>query len=147
MAARRTDGHLAKRRDGAGAVRRAAGGQRRGEEAVSTEAAAAAGHARILEAIRTIPRGQVMGYGEVAAKAGLPGRARLVARLLGSNEDPELPWHRVLRSDGRIAMPEGSRGWREQSQRLRAEGVVVENGRVKRPKPPRSLDEAIWGPG
>lgn len=107
----------------------------------------ATGHARILEAIRAIPRGQVLGYGEVAAKAGLPGRARLVARLLGSNDDPELPWHRVLRSDGRIAMPEGSRGWREQSQRLRAEGVVVENGRVKRAKPPRTLDEAIWGPG
>lgn len=88
-----------------------------------------------------------MGYGEVAAKAGLPGRARLVARLLGGNEDPDLPWHRVLRSDGRIAMPEGSRGWREQSQRLRAEGVLVENGRVKRGKPARTLDEAIWGPG
>ena len=114
---------------------------------MSAEAAVAAGHARILATIRAIPRGQVLGYGEVAAKAGLPGRARLVARLLGSNEDPELPWHRVLRSDGRIAMPEGSRGWREQSQRLRAEGVAVENGRVKRPKPPRSLDEAIWGPG
>jgi len=108
---------------------------------------AAAGHARILETIRRIPRGQVMGYGEVAAKAGLPGRARLVARLLGVNGDPDLPWHRVLRSDGRIAMPEGSRGWREQSQRLRAEGVVVENGRVKRARPADTLDEAIWGPG
>ncbi|MGE8212310.1 MGMT family protein [Stenotrophomonas sp.] len=108
---------------------------------------AADGHARILAAIRAIPRGQVMGYGEVAAKAGLPGRARLVARLLGSNDDPALPWHRVLRSDGRIAMPEGSRGWREQSQRLRAEGVQVENGRVKRAKRMTTMDEAIWGPG
>ena len=89
----------------------------------------------------------MLGYGEVAAKAGLPGRARLVARLLGGNDDPDLPWHRVLRSDGRIAMPEGSPGWREQSQRLRAEGVVVENGRVKRSKPARTMDEAIWGPG
>lgn len=89
----------------------------------------------------------MLGYGEVAARAGLPGRARLVARLLGGNDDPDLPWHRVLRSDGRIAMPEGSRGWREQSQRLRAEGVVVENGRVKRSKPARTMDEAIWGPG
>ncbi len=103
--------------------------------------------ARILDVIRRIPRGQVMGYGEVAAKAGLPGRARLVARLLGDNGDPALPWHRVLRSDGRIAMPEGSAGWREQSQRLRAEGVAVENGRVKRAKPVRNLDAAIWGPG
>lgn len=100
----------------------------------------------ILAAIRAIPHGQVAGYGEVAARAGLPGRARLVARVLGGNEDPALPWHRVLRSDGRIAMPEGSRGWREQSQRLRAEGVVVERGRVKRAKPARDLDAALWGP-
>ena len=107
----------------------------------------AIGRARILGVIRDIPHGQVMGYGEVAAKAGLPGRARLVARLLGDNDDPALPWHRVLRSDGSIAMPEGSAGWREQCQRLRAEGVAVENGRVKRAKPVRNLDAAIWGPG
>ena len=83
---------------------------------------AAAAQARILAVIRAIPRGQVMGYGEVAAKAGLPGRARLVARLLGGNDDRTLPWHRVLRSDGRIALPEGSAGWREQAQRLRGWG-------------------------
>ncbi|MDG2524490.1 MGMT family protein [Stenotrophomonas sp. HITSZ_GD] len=101
---------------------------------------------RILRAIRAIPAGQVAGYGEVAARAGLPGRARLVARVLGGNGDPDLPWHRVLRSDGRIAMPEGSRGWREQSQRLRAEGVRVERGRVKRAPPAKTLDAALWGP-
>lgn len=89
-----------------------------------------------------------MGYGQVAARAGLPGRARLTARVLGMNEDPQLPWHRVLRADGRIAMPEGSRGWREQSQRLRAEGVVVERGRVRMPAldPVQALDAEIWGP-
>ncbi|MBJ7517712.1 MAG: MGMT family protein, partial [Stenotrophomonas sp.] len=60
----------------------------------------------------------------------------------------QLPWHRVLRADGRIAMPEGSRGWREQSQRLRAEGVVVERGRVRMPAldPVQALDAEIWGP-
>jgi methylated-DNA-protein-cysteine methyltransferase related protein len=102
---------------------------------------------RILAAIRAIPRGQVAGYGHVARRAGLPGRARLVARVLANNEDPKLPWHRVLRSDGRIAFPDGSRGWREQSQRLRAEGVVVERGRVRMPKAEDSLDAMIWGPG
>ena len=35
---------------------------------------------RILAAVRAIPRGQVVGYGEVAHRAGLPGRARLAAR-------------------------------------------------------------------
>ena len=101
---------------------------------------------RILAAIRAIPRGQVAGYGEVARRADLPGRARLVARILGQNEDPELPWYRVLRSDGRIAFPEGSRGYREQSQRLRAEGVRVEKGRVRGLKAARDLDEVLWGP-
>jgi len=101
---------------------------------------------RILRAIGAIPRGQVAGYGEVAARAGLPGRARLVAKVLAGNQDPDLPWHRVLRADGRIAMPEGSRGWREQSQRLRAEGLRVERGRVKRGKPEDPLDAALWGP-
>ncbi len=100
---------------------------------------------RILAAVRAIPRGQVAGYGEVARRAGLPGRARLVARILAGNEDGALPWHRVLRSDGRIAFPEGSRGWREQSRRLRAEGVVVEHGRVRGLRAAATLDEQVWG--
>ena len=100
---------------------------------------------RILAAVRTIPRGQVAGYGEVARRAGLPGRARLAARVLSGNADPALPWHRVQRSDGRIAFPEGSRGYREQSQRLRAEGVKVERGRVRMPRVEPDLDAEIWG--
>jgi methylated-DNA-protein-cysteine methyltransferase related protein len=103
----------------------------------------------ILDAIRAIPKGQVAGYGEVARRAGLPGRARLVARLLSQNEDRKLPWHRVLRSDGRIAFPEGSESWREQSARLRGEGVIVENGRVRGQRVAATLEEAldaeIWG--
>ncbi|MBO9830046.1 MGMT family protein [Xanthomonas sp. A2111] len=115
--------------------------------ATAATTAATEAHARILATIRAIPPGQVRGYGEVAVLAGLPGRARLVARLLGGNTDAALPWHRVLRSDGRIAFPEGSRGYREQCQRLRAEGVVVQGGRVKRgPKPARDLDAEVWGP-
>ena len=104
---------------------------------------------RILDAIRAIPKGQVAGYGEVARRAGLPGRARLVARLLSQNEDRKLPWHRVLRSDGRIAFPEGSEAWREQSARLRGEGVLVENGRVRGQRaavtPEEALDAEVWG--
>lgn len=100
---------------------------------------------RIFAAIRAIPRGHVAGYGEIARRAGLPGRARLVARLLSENADPKLPWHRVLRSDGRIAMPEGSKGHAEQTRRLRAEGVWVENGKVKGLKAAATIDEQIWG--
>ena len=101
--------------------------------------------ARILAAVRAIPKGQVAGYGEVARRAGLPGRARLVARVLSRNDDPGLPWHRVLRSDGRIAFPEGSEGFLEQSRRLRAEGVRVEGGRVRMPPRGPDLDAELWG--
>ncbi len=101
----------------------------------------------ILAAIRAIPPGEVAGYGEVARRAGLPGRARLVARILGQNDDPGLPWHRVLRSDGRIAFPEGSKGFREQAQRLRAEGVRIEGGRVRGQRAAATLDEQMWGEG
>ncbi|MDQ3057533.1 MAG: MGMT family protein [Pseudomonadota bacterium] len=100
---------------------------------------------KIFAAIRAIPRGQVAGYGEVARRAGLPGRARMVARLLSENADARLPWHRVLRSDGRIALPEGSAAYREQVQRLRSEAVVVIGGRVRGQKAARTVDEEVWG--
>jgi methylated-DNA-protein-cysteine methyltransferase related protein len=70
----------------------------------------------------------------------------MVARLLSQNDDPSLPWHRVLRSDGRIAFPIGSEGFAEQSARLRREGVEVsERGRVLFAERGRNLDEEIWG--
>lgn len=101
---------------------------------------------RILAQISAIPRGQVAGYGEVARRAGLPGRARMVARLLSMNEDPELPWHRVLRSDGRVAFPADSASFIEQCRRLRAEGVRVEQGRVRDIRGAPTLDARVWGP-
>ena len=88
---------------------------------------------RILAAIRAVPRGSVAGYGRIAQRAGLPGRARLVARILGQNDDPALPWHRIVRSDGRIAFPPGSPGFEEQAMRLCADGVELRDGRVRIP--------------
>lgn len=100
---------------------------------------------RVFAAIRAIPRGQVAGYGEVARRAGLPGRARLVARLLSENTDPKLPWHRVLRADGRIAFPPGSDGFVEQCARLQREGVTVNAGRVRGSRTVATLDAQMWG--
>ena len=81
---------------------------------------------------------------ELSLDSGSRHQAIFLSEL--SNDDARLPWHRVLRSDGRIAFPEGSKGYREQSQRLRAEGVRVEQGRVRGVKAARTLDEALWGP-
>jgi methylated-DNA-protein-cysteine methyltransferase-like protein len=101
---------------------------------------------RIVAAIRAVPRGQPTSYGAVARRAGLPGRARLVARILAHSEGADLPWHRILRSDGRIAFPEDSEAYLEQCQRLRAEGVDVRNGRVRLLQDEESLDSAVWAP-
>lgn len=101
---------------------------------------------RILAAVRAVPAGQVASYGAIARRAGLPGRARLVARVLGRNDDPALPWHRILRSDGRIAFPAGSKGFSEQARRLQDEGVELHNGRVRLPADEGTLDAALWGP-
>lgn len=101
----------------------------------------------IRAAILAIPPGEVRSYGEVARHAGLPRGARRVARLLAAEGDAGLPWHRVLRADGRIAFPAGSPGHAEQVARLRAEGLRVEDGRVRRPPPPEpGLDALLWAP-
>jgi methylated-DNA-protein-cysteine methyltransferase-like protein len=86
---------------------------------------------RIVEAIRAVPRGRVASYRDLALAAGLPNGARQVARVLHSmSEKYGLPWHRVIRADGTIALKSG--GGRElQAALLRAEGVEVsESGRV-----------------
>ena len=70
----------------------------------------------------------------------------MVARVLSSNEDVDLPWHRILRSDGSIAFPKDSSQYAEQIQRLRAEGVEVVNGKVRDKKVAASLDEILWAP-
>lgn len=105
-------------------------------------------HARIFAAIAAIPSGRVASYGAIAARAGLPGRARLVGKVLGEVPDGmTLPWFRVLRSSGQIAFPPGSRGFREQSRLLRAEGVEVKNGKVplSRFGLDADLDRSLWG--
>jgi methylated-DNA-protein-cysteine methyltransferase related protein len=105
--------------------------------------------AAILRVIRSIPHGCVASYGEIAARAGLPGRARLIGHVLRESPgDAALPWYRVLRSDGRIAFPPGSRGFREQVRHLAAEGVLVMRGRVdiSRHGWDRNLDAVLWAP-
>ena len=100
----------------------------------------------ILAAIRRIPYGTVSSYGDVAAMAGLPGRARLVAKILCGSDEAGLPWHRVLRSSGQIAFTPGSAQFDEQVRRLMSEGVAVKRGRVKRERKALDLDALLWAP-
>ena len=87
----------------------------------------------IWHAVCAIPRGQVSTYGAVARAAGFPGRARQAGFALKvAPKALNLPWHRVVGAGGRIVFPKSSAEHREQVRRLRADGVLVRNGRVAR---------------
>ena len=82
-------------------------------------------HQRVLRIIKSIPRGKVAAYGQIAGLAGNSRAARQVAWILHSSSDKEgLPWHRVINSRGRISLGRGC-GFEEQKKRLEAEGVKV----------------------
>ena len=85
----------------------------------------------IIKAILAVPRGKVSCYRDIALSAGLPNGARQVARILHSmSEKHGLPWHRIIRADGCIALESGQ-GKELQMALLRAEGVTVsETGRI-----------------
>lgn len=97
---------------------------------------------KIYAVIRRIPHGRVATYGQVAALAGLPRRARLVGQSLRSTPDGvEVPWQRVVNAQGTVS-PRGGLGWEEGYQRhlLEEEGVVFsKSGRI-------DLDRFGWDP-
>jgi methylated-DNA-protein-cysteine methyltransferase-like protein len=104
---------------------------------------------RIRATVRDIPPGKVASYGQVAALAGLPRGARQVGYALRHLEEGAgVPWHRVVTSSGRLAFEPGSRAFRRQAQRLKAEDVPIRNGKVNmrqyRWQP--DLDELLWKP-
>jgi methylated-DNA-protein-cysteine methyltransferase-like protein len=70
--------------------------------------------------------GDLVTYGEVAAEAGYPGAARAVGSLLRRGSGAGFPWWRVISSSGKLLVDHEA----EQTRRLRAEGVDVDNGRV-----------------
>ncbi|MBN9099677.1 MULTISPECIES: MGMT family protein [unclassified Pseudonocardia] len=82
---------------------------------------------RVREVVRSIPPGETSTYGEVAARAGMPGRARMVGRIL-AEDGHDIPWHRVLRADGTCAKHVAQ----EQAARLRTEGILLVDGRLPR---------------
>lgn len=80
------------------------------------------------DTIRSIPRGKVASYGQVAAAAGYPRYHRAVARLLKTMIPGELPWQRVLGAGGEIKL--AGRAASEQRLRLRMEGVTFAGRRI-----------------
>lgn len=112
---------------------------------------AADSYRKIWAQAALIPEGQVASYGQIAKQAGLPRRgARMVARAVGAApSEMNLPWHRIVNAQGKIAIPKGTAGYQRQQELLRQEGVDIKNGQLDmetyRWNP--TLDELVWGPG
>lgn len=82
--------------------------------------------ARILTAVKNIPRGQVASYGHIAALAGAPRAARVVGWTLGAlPPDTDVPWHRVVNKDGYITIENLTYPKEEQARMLEEEGLSV----------------------
>lgn len=84
---------------------------------------------RVVELVARLEPGEVVTYGELALEAGRPGAARAVGNVMATAH--HLPWWRVVHANGRL-VPGNEK---EQARRLRAEGVVVRNGRVRASRP------------
>ena len=81
--------------------------------------------AAICAVVRRIPKGWVATYGQVAAMAGLPRRARLVGHVL-QHLDPksDVPWHRVVNAKGEVSYSASRNGGDAVQRRLlETEGI------------------------
>ena len=73
----------------------------------------------VLERIRRVPEGFVATYGDLCPEA-----PRFAGQVLSQCEDPSVPWHRIVRSDGSLAKGE------RQRRLLEGEGVPFRGARV-----------------
>jgi methylated-DNA-protein-cysteine methyltransferase-like protein len=84
-------------------------------------------YSRIYAVVGRIPRGRVATYGQVAALAGFPGRARQVGYALHAlPPQAHLPWQRVVNAAGRISPRSESGPDYLQRLLLEAEGVKLD---------------------
>lgn len=76
----------------------------------------------IYDIVRKIPQGKTLTYKEVARLAGRPAAFRAVGNILNKNYNPEIPCHRVVRSDGKAGGY--NRGSEQKIIRLTQEGAL-----------------------
>ena len=87
---------------------------------------------QVYAVVRRVPRGRVTSYGRIAKMLGRPNAARAVGYAMHALKDIEdkpqyadIPWQRVVNSQGRISIVNREHGANEQAELLRDEGVIV----------------------
>ena len=79
---------------------------------------------KVWNYLKKIPRGKVKTYSEVAKSIGKPLAVRAVANAIGKNPlAPQIPCHRVIRSDGSLGGYSGKGGIKTKKLLLKKEGI------------------------
>lgn len=89
---------------------------------------------QIYMIVRTVPKGKVASYGQIARLAGNPRLSRVVGYALHVNPDPQnIPCYRIVNRFGEVSEAFAFGGGNRQRELLEADGVEFdENGRVKK---------------
>ena len=86
---------------------------------------------KVYEFVKSIPRGKVATYGQIALYLGNRNFARAVGNILHNNPDPEhIPCHRVVNAQGKLSRSYAFGGIEAQRRLLESEGVVFKNEQV-----------------
>ncbi len=94
----------------------------------------------IWETIRQIPRGRVSTYGAIARISGFMGEARQVGYALRATPPgKQIPWHRVINSQGKISFPRTHSHFIRQKKLLAGEGIVFKGEKI-------DLHTYLWRP-
>ena len=81
---------------------------------------------KVWKYLKTIPKGTVKTYKQVAIAIKRPRSARAVANACGKNPyAPKIPCHRVIRSDGGLGGYSGNGGIKKKLELLRLEKVKI----------------------
>ena len=81
---------------------------------------------KVWNYLKTIPKGKVKTYKQVAIAIKRPNSARAVANACGKNlYAPKIPCHRVIRSDGALGGYSGRGGIKQKLRLLRSENVAI----------------------
>lgn len=91
----------------------------------------------VYEVVRKIPQGKVATYGQIAELLGNPRLSRQVGWALHANKSSDVPCHRVVNREGRLAPNFAFDGAVEQRRRLEAEGVTFKDQLV-------NLEKHLW---
>ncbi|MBC7419246.1 MAG: MGMT family protein [Bdellovibrio sp.] len=82
--------------------------------------------AAVIKQISLIPAGRVATYKQIAELTGKPQAPRGVSWILHTcSTSYKLPWHRVLNSQGRISFEPRTHNFKQQKNKLTAEGVQL----------------------